>query len=119
VDLVGLGPFADKTAAELSTGPRRIAELACIVALGADILLLDEPTGGVAQREVEAFVGVLRDIRDHLDATVVVVAHDLPMVMGLVDRVYVLSSGQVIADGMPSVVMRDPAVVATYLGGEA
>jgi ABC-type branched-subunit amino acid transport system ATPase component len=119
VDLLGLGSFADKTAAELSTGTRRIAELGCSVALGADVMLLDEPTGGVAQREVEAFVGVLRQIRDHLDATMLVVAHDIPMIVGLVDRLYVMAGGAVIAEGPPSLLQTDARVMTAYLGTEA
>jgi ABC-type branched-subunit amino acid transport system ATPase component len=116
VDLLGLGQFAEKTATELSTGTRRIAELGCSVALGASVILLDEPTGGVAQREVEAFVPVLRQIRDHLDATMLIVAHDIPMIINLVDRVYVMASGEVIAEGPPTVLQTDRQVIAAYLG---
>ncbi|MEY2433808.1 MAG: hypothetical protein QOC92_3533, partial [Acidimicrobiaceae bacterium] len=116
VDLLGLGAVADLHVAELSTGTRRLAELGCMVGLGARLLLLDEPTAGIAQREVEAFQPVLREIRDHLEATIVVIEHDIPLIMGLVDRLYVLAAGQVIAEGPPSVLRDDPAVVAAYLG---
>jgi ABC-type branched-subunit amino acid transport system ATPase component len=87
-----------------------------MVALGARVLLLDEPTAGIAQREVEAFRPVLREIRDHLDATLVVIEHDMPLIMGLADRLYVLASGRVIAEGPPDVLRDDPRVVAAYLG---
>jgi ABC-type branched-subunit amino acid transport system ATPase component len=119
MELLGLSAYAERRTAELSTGTRRILELGCIVAMGADVILLDEPTGGIAQREVEAFTPVLQRIRDHLDATLIVVAHDVPMVMGLVDRLYVLASGQLIAEGPPNLLSRDPAVIAAYLGSEA
>jgi ABC-type branched-subunit amino acid transport system ATPase component/ABC-type branched-subunit amino acid transport system permease subunit len=119
MQLLGLSLYAERPAAELSTGTRRIVELGCIVAMGADVILLDEPTGGIAQREVEAFAPVLRRIRDHLDATMIVVAHDVPMVVGLVDRLYVLASGQLIAEGSPDLLSRDQAVIAAYLGSEA
>src|SRR5256885_1171554 len=66
LDLLGLRRMGDLYVCELSTGTRRIAELGCLVALGADVLLLDEPTAGIAQREVEMFRPVLREIRDHL-----------------------------------------------------
>jgi ABC-type branched-subunit amino acid transport system ATPase component/branched-subunit amino acid ABC-type transport system permease component len=119
IELLGLAAYAERRADELSTGTRRIVELGCIVAMGADVILLDEPTGGVAQREAEAFTPVLRRIRDHLDATMIVVAHDVPMVMGLVDRLYVLASGHLIAEGPPDLLSRDEAVIAAYLGSEA
>ena len=116
VELLGLTPFADRTCSELSTGTRRLAELGCLVAMGCEVLLLDEPTAGLAQREVEAFTPVLREIRDHLDATMIVIDHDIPMVMGLVDRLYVMSAGTVIAEGDPRLLREDPAVIAAYLG---
>ena len=118
VELLGLGPYAEKTATELSTGTRRIAELGCSVASGADIILLDEPTGGIAQREVEAFAAFLRQLRDHLDATMLIVAHDIPMMVSLVDRLYVMASGEVIAEGPPSLLRSDQRVMAAYLGSD-
>ena len=119
MELLGLSAYAERRAGELSTGTRRIVELGCIVAMGADVILLDEPTGGIAQREVEAFTPVLRRIRDHLDATLIVVAHDVPMVVGLANRLYVLASGQLIAEGPPELLIRDQAVITAYLGSEA
>jgi ABC-type branched-subunit amino acid transport system ATPase component/ABC-type branched-subunit amino acid transport system permease subunit len=116
VELMGLDAFAHRPTSQLSTGTRRLAELGCMVAMGAPILLLDEPTAGIAQREVEAFRPVIREIRDHLGATVVIIDHDIPMLVDLVDRMYVLASGAVIAEGDPARIREDPAVVAAYLG---
>jgi ABC-type branched-subunit amino acid transport system ATPase component/ABC-type branched-subunit amino acid transport system permease subunit len=116
VDLLGLGPFRHRRVAELSTGTRRLAELGCAIGLGARVLLLDEPTAGIAQREVEAFRPVLRQVRDHLDATMVVIEHDLPLIMDLADRMYVMAAGSVIAEGDPRRLREDPAVIAAYLG---
>ena len=118
VELLGLGWFAGRHVAELSTGTRRLVELGTMVALGARVLLLDEPTAGIAQREVEAFRPVLREIRDHLGATMVVIEHDIPMITGLVDRLYVLAAGEVIAEGPGRVLRDDPKVVAAYLGSD-
>jgi len=116
IDFVGLGDYAEQFVANLSTGTRRIVELSCLVAADAKLLLLDEPTGGVAQRETEAFGPLILSIRDELGAAMVVIEHDMPLIMGISDRVYCLEAGAVIAEGSPQVVRDDPLVVASYLG---
>jgi ABC-type branched-subunit amino acid transport system ATPase component/ABC-type branched-subunit amino acid transport system permease subunit len=115
-ELFGVERYTHFKVAELSTGTRRLVELACTVGLGARVLLLDEPTAGIAQREVEAFRPVFRQVRDHLGATMVIIEHDIPMITSLVDRLYVLASGAVIAEGPPSVIRENAQVVAAYLG---
>ncbi len=115
-DFLGLGPYADKFTSELSTGTRRIVELGCLLALEARVLCLDEPTGGVAQREVEAFAPLLLSIKDQLGAALLVIEHDMPMIMQISDRIYCLEAGRVIAVGSPAEVRTDPAVIASYLG---
>jgi ABC-type branched-subunit amino acid transport system ATPase component len=116
VDRFGLHPWRDALASELSTGTRRICDLAAQVASGAKVLLLDEPTAGVAQREAEAFGPLLRRIRDELDCSIVIVEHDMPLLMGLCDRVYAMELGRVIAEGSPAEIRTDPRVIASYLG---
>jgi ABC-type branched-subunit amino acid transport system ATPase component/ABC-type branched-subunit amino acid transport system permease subunit len=115
-DFLGLGPYADKFTSELSTGTRRIVELGCLLALEARVLCLDEPTGGVAQREVEAFAPLLLSIKDQLGAAMLVIEHDMPMIMQISHRIYCLEAGRVIAEGSPAEVRADPAVIASYLG---
>jgi ABC-type uncharacterized transport system ATPase subunit len=84
--------------------------------MGAEVLLLDEPTAGIAQREVEAFVPAIREIQAHLGASMVIIDHDIPMIGAIVDRLYVLAAGTVIAHGDPDAVRRDPEVIRAYLG---
>jgi ABC-type branched-subunit amino acid transport system ATPase component/ABC-type branched-subunit amino acid transport system permease subunit len=118
VALMGLEPYRAKQVRELSTGTRRITELACIVALQPTVLLLDEPSSGIAQRESEALGELLLRLRDHLGATFLVIEHDIPLLMGLSDRVIAMDSGRVIAEGLPKAVRNHPAVVESYLGGD-
>jgi ABC-type branched-subunit amino acid transport system ATPase component len=86
------------------------------VAAEPKLLLLDEPTAGIAQREAEAFGPLLRHIRDEIDCAVLIVEHDMPLLMGLCDRVYAMEAGRVIAEGSPAQIRRNPAVIASYLG---
>src|SRR5207249_4348805 len=116
VDRFGLRAWADARTSELSTGTRRICDLAIQVAAAPQLLLLDEPTAGVAQREAEAFGPLLRRIRDELDCAVLIVEHDMPLLMGLCDRVYAMETGRVIAEGTPQQVRENPLVIASYLG---
>ena len=114
----GLGAWADALSSSLSTGTKRICDLAAQVAARPKLLLLDEPTAGVAQREAEAFGPVLRRVRDELDCAVLIVEHDMPLLMGLCDRVYAMVAGSVIAEGTPAEIRSNPLVVASYLGSE-
>ncbi|GCD94827.1 branched-chain amino acid ABC transporter permease/ATP-binding protein [Embleya hyalina] len=116
IDLVGLGRYADTPVARLSTGTRRIVELANLIALDARVLCLDEPTAGVAQRETEALGPLLLRLRRELRAAMIVIEHDMPFMMSISDRLYCLGAGRVISEGTPEEVRSDPAVIAGYLG---
>jgi ABC-type branched-subunit amino acid transport system ATPase component/ABC-type branched-subunit amino acid transport system permease subunit len=112
----GLGRYQDHFIDELSTGTRRIVELACLIGLEARVLCLDEPTAGVAQRETEAFAPLVLRIREELGASVLIVEHDMPFIMGISDRVYCLEAGRIIAEGVPHEVRNDQGVINSYLG---
>jgi ABC-type branched-subunit amino acid transport system ATPase component/ABC-type branched-subunit amino acid transport system permease subunit len=116
LDLLSLGRFADAFVSELSTGTKRVVELGCAMAHAPSVLLLDEPSSGIAQRESEALAQVLLRVRDDTGASLAVVEHDIPLVSSISDSLICLHLGQVIASGPPRSVLRDPAVVASYLG---
>jgi branched-chain amino acid transport system ATP-binding protein len=116
IELLRLGAFRDKFVHELSTGSRRIVDLACILAHQPTVLLLDEPSSGIAQREAEALGPRLLDIRDQLGASILIIEHDLPLLTSVSDRMIAMDLGAVIAEGDPSHVVHDPRVVASYLG---
>ena len=116
VDFLGLGRYQDHYISDLSTGTRRIVELAGLLALDAKVLCLDEPTAGLAQRETEAFGPLIVAIREELSASVLLIEHDMPLIMGMSGRVYCLETGRIIAEGTPHELRDDPKVIASYLG---
>ncbi|MGD0747186.1 MAG: MFS transporter [Acidimicrobiales bacterium] len=118
MDMFGLGRFADNLVSELSTGSRRLVDLAAVVALQPTVVLLDEPSSGVAQREVEAMVELLRTVRDRLDATMLIVEHDIAFIAELADRLVAMDRGAVLASGAPRDVLESPAVGEAFLGSD-
>jgi ABC-type branched-subunit amino acid transport system ATPase component len=116
IELMGLGAFREKLTGELSTGSRRIVDLACILAQEPKVLLLDEPSGGVAQKETEALGPLLRRVRAHTGCSILVVEHDMPLLRSICDRMIALELGGVIAEGTPEEVLEHPRVIESYLG---
>jgi ABC-type branched-subunit amino acid transport system ATPase component/predicted MFS family arabinose efflux permease len=119
IELMGLGAFRSKFIAELSTGSRRIVELAAMLAHRPSILLLDEPSSGIAQRETEALGPLIRRIRDQLSCSVLIIEHDIPLINDLADHMVALDLGTVVTVGTPHDVLNDPYVVESYLGTAA
>jgi ABC-type branched-subunit amino acid transport system ATPase component len=112
----GIERFRRHRVAELSTGTRRVVDLASILLAAPRLLLLDEPTAGIAQREAEAFVPLLRRLHDVADTTIVLVEHDVPLVFALCHKVVMMETGKVVSSGTPDEVRRDPRALAAYLG---
>ena len=83
------------------------------------MMLLDEPSAGVAQRETEALGPLLRRIRDHTGAALLVIEHDMPLLSGLCDRLVAMELGAVLVEGAPDDVLEHPDVIASYLGTDA
>jgi branched-chain amino acid transport system ATP-binding protein len=118
VEAMGLIPYRDKLIKELSTGTRRIVDLACIMIQRPAVVLLDEPSSGIAQKETEALGPLLGDVRDRLGCAMVLIEHDMPLLLDVAERVYALETGRVIAVGKPRDVVRHPEVVRSYLGDD-
>lgn len=118
VEMLGLGAYRDKLVRELSTGTRRVVDLAMVVAHDPRVLLLDEPSSGIAQRETEALGPLLRRIHRETGCAMLVIEHDIPLVTAVVDRLVAMDLGRPIADGTPEEVVTDERVVSSYLGGD-
>jgi ABC-type branched-subunit amino acid transport system ATPase component len=116
IESFGLGRFRNHLTGHLSTGTRRVVDLASIVLARPRLLLLDEPTAGIAQREAEAFVPLLKRLHEVTGCTILIVEHDVPLTFALCPTVYVMQSGSVVASGTPDELRHDPRALAAYLG---
>ena len=117
IELLGLEPFRTKFVRELSTGSRRIVDLACSMAHKPSVILLDEPSSGIAQRESEALGPLLRSLCDVRGISLVVIEHDMALISSMADRLIVLDQGELLSQGIPEEVLLEDRVVSAYLGG--
>jgi branched-chain amino acid transport system ATP-binding protein len=111
---VGLSGYAETTATMLSYGRKRALEIATTLALEPEMMLLDEPTAGMAHDDVDRIVLLVRRVRE--GRTILMVEHNLSVVEGLCDRITVLARGQVLAEGDYGTVSKHPEVISAYLG---
>jgi ABC-type branched-subunit amino acid transport system ATPase component/predicted MFS family arabinose efflux permease len=116
IEVLGLQRYADWFVGELSTGTRRIADIACTMAAEPDVLLLDEPSSGVAQAEVQELGPLLRRLRAETGCAMLVIEHDMSLIASVSDRLVAMELGTVMSEGCPEDVLSDARVVASYLG---
>jgi ABC-type branched-subunit amino acid transport system ATPase component len=119
LEVCGLSALAGRRADALSTGQRRLVELARAHACDFSLLLLDEPSSGLDHHETEAFGAVLAAMVAERGTGLLLVEHDMALVMGICDHLYVLDFGTLIFEGPPDAVRRSDVVRAAYLGSDA
>ena len=109
---------ADETAKNLPYGAQRRLEIARALATKPKLLLLDEPAAGMNPQETKELMDMIRWIRREFGLTILLIEHDMSLVMGICERIYVLEYGTIIAEGTPDEIKKDPEVIRAYLGGE-
>lgn len=117
IELLDLGAYRDKFVKELSTGLRRIVDLACVLATHPKLLLLDEPSSGIAQAEAESLGPLLGRVRFETGCSILIIEHDMPLISSVADELIALDQGLVVTRGVPDAVLNDERVIESYLGG--
>jgi branched-chain amino acid transport system ATP-binding protein len=113
-----LGDYRDRFVSELSTGLRRVVDLACVIAAEPRLLLLDEPSSGIAQAEAEGLATLLTRVRHETGCSIVLIEHDMPLIRRVSDELVAMVQGKVVTRGTAEAVLEHPDVVAAYLGGD-
>ena len=114
LDRVGLAGLTETTAGNLAYGHQRLLEVGMGLALKPKLLILDEPTQGLSDSEIDAFCDLVRNIAS--DATVLVIEHNMRVVMNMTDKIYCLAHGELLAEGSPEEIQNDQRVIDAYLG---
>lgn len=116
LEYINLGHRANDISSNLPLGEQRTLEIGRALATGPRLLLLDEPAAGLNIKETRSLGGMLQRIQSEMNITIILVEHDMDLVMQISDRITVLNFGEVLAEGSPSGIQKDPAVIAAYLG---
>ncbi|WP_112135355.1 ABC transporter ATP-binding protein [Glycomyces dulcitolivorans] len=119
VEYFGLEAVADERTGELPYGVRKTCDMAMALATDPKLLMLDEPASGLSPEEALTLGATLRELRDRLRLTILMIEHHVPLVAEVCDYVYVLNFGKLLTEGEPEAIQRHPEVIAAYLGGAA
>ena len=118
IELMNLGAFRNKFVGELSTGSRRIVDLAMAIGHDPTLLILDEPSSGIAQKETEALGPLLKRIQAETGCAMLIIEHDMPLITAVSDEILALELGTVVTRGTAAEVLNNPQVISAYLGGD-